>query len=588
MHPFFIYLIQVNIALALFYLLYTIVLKKDTFLHVRRFFFLSVIVFSLFYPLFYIPALGDMWVLRFSGTHEVEATVVVGKPRMTMIVEEAEVPLLPIPWAEMLSLLYVSVTFAFALRLACQLISIFRIRTKSDKRIVSGIPVYQLSDDIPPFSFFNLIFVHTEKHSETELDQILLHEQTHAHQWHSIDIMLIELLSVFFWWNPFVWLIKREMTMNIEYLADNGVLREGVNSREYQYHLLRLTYNNTAVPIVNNFNVPQLKQRIMMMNKTKTPAYKLGRYLLMLPLIFLLILANSCVNQEKKSQEGIATENAASASDSIDNLDNLGSDLFERDKDKIYEVVENPPEFPGGNEGLMKFLSENTKYPVVAQENGIQGRVICQFIVMKDGTIEDVRVARGVDPSLDTEAVRVLRQMPEWKPGMQSGQAVNVRFTLPVVFKLTKDDPTDAEKEAFQKSVENIQSPEYPGGESAYFKFLAENIRYPVIAQENGIQGLVEAVFNINSQGKVTFVRIEKGVDPSLDKEVQRVIELMPDWTPGKINGEATSTTTGVPFIFRLQGDDAAKSYKGPTPENAIVVVGYSVGKKLTEIKDPR
>ena len=104
--------------------------------------------------------------------------------------------------------------------------------------------------------------------------------------------------------------------------------------------------------------------------------------------------------------------------------------------EEIFVVVENQPEFPGGNTAMMKFLSDNIKYPVIAQENGIQGRVICNFVVERDGSITDVQVVRGVDPSLDREAVRVIQQMPRWKPGKQRGQAVRVRFTLPVVFRL--------------------------------------------------------------------------------------------------------------------------------------------------------
>lgn len=104
--------------------------------------------------------------------------------------------------------------------------------------------------------------------------------------------------------------------------------------------------------------------------------------------------------------------------------------------DEIFVVVENQPEFPGGNAAMMKFLSDNIKYPVIAQENGLQGRVITNFVVERDGSITDVQVVRGVDPSLDREAIRVIQSMPRWKPGQQRGQAVRVRFTLPVVFRL--------------------------------------------------------------------------------------------------------------------------------------------------------
>ena len=104
--------------------------------------------------------------------------------------------------------------------------------------------------------------------------------------------------------------------------------------------------------------------------------------------------------------------------------------------EEIFVVVEEQPEFPGGNTAMMKFLSDNIKYPVIAQENGIQGRVITNFVVERDGSITDVQVVRGVDPSLDKEAIRVIQSMPKWKAGRQRGSAVRVRFTLPVVFRL--------------------------------------------------------------------------------------------------------------------------------------------------------
>ncbi len=104
--------------------------------------------------------------------------------------------------------------------------------------------------------------------------------------------------------------------------------------------------------------------------------------------------------------------------------------------EEIFVVVEEMPEFPGGQSALMKYLSENIRYPVIAQENGIEGRVICSFVVERDGSITDVQVVRGVDPSLDREAVRVIQSMPKWKPGKQRGKPVRVRFTLPIVFRL--------------------------------------------------------------------------------------------------------------------------------------------------------
>ena len=105
-------------------------------------------------------------------------------------------------------------------------------------------------------------------------------------------------------------------------------------------------------------------------------------------------------------------------------------------EEEIFQVVENMPEFPGGMGALMKFLGKNIKYPTIAQENGVQGRVIVQFVVNKDGTIVDPVVVRSVDPYLDKEALRVVKAMPKWKPGMQRGKTVRVKYTVPVTFKL--------------------------------------------------------------------------------------------------------------------------------------------------------
>ena len=223
--------------------------------------------------------LGDAWMSSFLDTRETNVAVFVGNPSIEGVDGEEAAVAGSIPWATVLVVLYVAVVSVLLLRFLIQLASIYRIRSRSEKQIIAGVRVYHLKEDITPFSFFNWIFIHTEMHSEKELSQILLHERAHAKQRHSVDVVLAELLCLFFWWNPFLWLLKREITINLEYLADNGVLREGVNSREYQYHLLRLTYHESAVPIVNNFNVSQLKQRIMMMNRTKTPALRLVKYL---------------------------------------------------------------------------------------------------------------------------------------------------------------------------------------------------------------------------------------------------------------------------------------------------------------------
>jgi len=621
MHPFFIYLIQANIALSLFFILYAVVLKRDTFLHLRRFFFLSVILFSLLYPLITVPVPGGLSELFSVKTEEAVSTVFIGEPSFEIVSVEETAPSRDINWTGICMIIYISITLLFLVRFLIQLLSIIRIRVRSELTVISGIPVYRLKDDITPFSFFNLIFIHAEKHSDAELAQILLHEQTHVRQGHSVDIMLIESVCLLFWWNPFVWLLKREMAMNLEYLADNGVLTRGVNSREYQYHLLRLTYHETAVPIVNNFNVSQLKQRIMMMNQSKSPAYRVGRYLLMLPLVLLFLTANSlyAAQQAPADEDNLLSDPAVAASShdqeqvSTDNRitpeqvqaalqdQSLQQPPPEKKEEEIFMVVENMPEYPGGNGAMMKFISDTIRYPVEAQQKGIQGSVICNFVVMKDGSISDVQIVRGVDPLLDAEALRVLKLMPDWKPGKQRGQSVNVRFTLPVVFRLMGNEPkvivdelrTNERDLLVQASMSSNFI--FPGEENGLFKFVSDRIKYPVEAQKNGGQGLVDASFKVDNTGNITDMKIESGENEILNNEVLRVIREMPQWVKDKsylVSGRVTDSDLqplqGTSIILKGTNmgtiTDANGNFRIHVPAKEGSLVFSFIGYKTTDV----
>jgi TonB family protein len=187
--------------------------------------------------------------------------------------------------------------------------------------------------------------------------------------------------------------------------------------------------------------------------------------------------------------------------------------------------------------------------------------VVVQFVVKKDGSISNDTIVRSVDPLLDAEALRVVRSMPNWTPGKQKGEAVRVRFTLPVTFRL--DGGTES-KSAEVKQVAKVptqgdeifnvveQMPEYPGGMGELMKFLQRNLRYPKEAQEQGKQGRVVVQFVVNKDGSITDAKIVKSVDPQLDAEALRVVNAMPNWTPGKQRGKEVRTYFTIPVTFRL------------------------------------
>lgn len=236
-----------------------------------------------------------------------------------------------------------------------------------------------------------------------------------------------------------------------------------------------------------------------------------------------------------------------------------GRDNAELNGDEVFIVVEEQPQFPGGTETMIKFIEENLQYPLIAKENRIQGRVIVNFVVEKDGSLSDIQIVRGVDPSLDQEAKRLIASMPNWIPGKQRGQEVRVRFTLPISFRLhggdnkTTDVPPPPRPPVEEIFVIVENQPEFPGGPTALMNFINENIKYPPIAYENGIQGRVICNFVVGKDGSINDVKVVRSVDPSLDKEAVRVLESMPAWLPGKQRGQPVSVRFTLPVVFSLE-----------------------------------
>ena len=561
METILIYIAKVNLAMALFYVLFLLLFRRDTFFAFKRYFFLFAIAFSLIYPFITIGELSNLHL--FENLHQHTTQVTIGRPSIaylaTDVTEKASVK--SFDWELALCCIFLAGILFGIVRLLWQISSILRIKRKSIEQSINGITVYQYPDEITPFSFFHWIFVHRESHSEDELSQILLHEQIHQIQGHSFDILLAELLCIFYWYNPLVWLLKKEMAINLECLADNGVLRQGINSREYQYHLLRLTNHETAVQIVSNFNVSQLKQRIIMMNKSKSPRNKMAKILIVLPFILLMISVNSSFahNENQKSEnENILQEEQKK----------LNSN------EPVFEVVEKMPEFVGGMDALMNYLSANIQYPADAQQKRIEGKVFVSFIVEKDGSISDVQVVRGLNSSLDNEAVRVIEKMPKWIPGQQNGKNVRVRFILPIQFKLNRDvkvtvnEVKDGSKNA-EESGNNLSKgsksvngeevfdiadtpPEFQGGQEALMNYLASNIKYPAEAMNAKKEGMVVCRFVVQKDGSISNVKVIRSVDPLLDKEAVRVIEAMPKWTPSLKDGKPVNVNCTIPISFKL------------------------------------
>ena len=605
MTPELAYFLKINIAIALFYAFYRLFFYRDTFFQWRRTALLCFLVISPLYPVLNIQE----WIRSHEpmvAMVDLYATIVLPEIEITPEVRAAD-------WQSIIlstvNTIYWSGVTLLLVRFFAQLASILRLRLRCRKDQIEGIPVYLLDKESGPFSFFHWIFIYPQAHPQNELSEILTHEGTHARQRHSIDVIISELMCIACWFNPFMWLMKREVRNNLEYMADNRVLEAGHDSKSYQYHLLGLAHQKSAITLSNSFNVLPLKNRITMMNKKRTKEIGRTKYLLFIPLALALMIVSNI--------EAVARTTKKIAAEVIEAVDaKTGQAIPEVqapqvaplpeqdtktvtykgkvvDKDTldnpIFEVVEHMPEFPdGGMSALMEYLSKNIKYPEAAMKKGTQGRATVQFVVEKDGSITNVKILRGIDPELNKEAVRVISAMPKWKPGTQKGEAVRVKYTVPVMFRLTENN-TQVKYAPIESKIDEMvvvgyapeeatypeevtvfevveKMPEYPGGMSAMMEFIGKNIKYPVAAQKAKIQGRVVIQFIVDKEGNIICPRVIRGADPLLDAEAIRLTTIMPKWKPGMQRGQAVNVKYTVPIMFRLQEPE-----KSPAVQNATV-----------------
>ena len=477
-----IYLIKINVALMLLYGFYRLTVSRDTFFGLRR-----LTLWLIYAVALMVPALNLEYWVRDTPTMASMANVY-ADTFYPVVVVKAQAS--GITWMDMLLGIYWVGVAVLSLRLVWQLFSIIRLAVISRKQEVEGITVHLLRGEGSPFSFFRWVFMYPSTLEGKQLHEVMVHECTHVSGLHSLDTLFSELFSIACWFNPFAWLMKQEVRMNLEYLADESVLSDGNARKSYQYHLLGLAYRqpNESTKIANNFNLLPLKKRIKMMNKRRTSEIGKAKYLLFAPLAGALLMVSNIesvareigdqfpevAEVQQKAEQALNADVAVAnpmAKDAVEMMNPAEAEEMEADKaaeaaliaveqakqaaeEKVKTkpqtdttkkknswdcIPETMPYFPGGNVLMLKYLADNIKYPASAVKAKKQGRVIVGFIVQKDGSITHAKIVRSIDPELDAEALRVVKGMPKWTPGTQLGKPVSVKYTLPVKFSLQKD-----------------------------------------------------------------------------------------------------------------------------------------------------
>lgn len=463
------FILESGISLSLFSLIYVLFLRKETFFKLNRFFLLGSVLFSVVLPFlrFQIFNANPVMLAEVTVTpyrNLIEAVTVYGKD-LSGSIEEAILSADAIIFVYLTGLVFLF--FRFLVRIG----RIFWLISDNQVQKMDGFKLVTLEKNISPFSFLNYVFLSDSLQKEDDHHKMIAHELEHVKQGHTFDVIILEVLSIFQWFNPFMWMLRHAIRENHEYLADQAVLSSGIN-RGYYKKLLLNQYMGDKFEIANNFNYSLIKNRIKMMSKLKSSKFANWKMFFGILAAAGLVVVFACEKKETfempnsgKEQtlkvtgqnEKLKIEGAVENLEKVKKLFSDNSDFEtyydslenvlllkkenaevkdEFENNEVYYAVENMPEFPGGETALRKEITRLVQYPDKAVAKDIQGKVFVSFVVDKNGKITDAQIARGVHPALDKEALRVINSLPEWKPGTQKGEAVNVSYTVPINFAL--------------------------------------------------------------------------------------------------------------------------------------------------------
>lgn len=444
MGVFFIYILKSSVCLVLFYLFFRLLLSKETFHRFNRMALLGVLFFSLLIPC-----------IEVTTRHQVEVQQAVLSIEQLLLMAELEatpanvgaVQETPtISWVQIVLLVYLAGILFLVCRNIYSLICLFRlVHSGKHEKLEKGVTLVVHNQEIAPFSWMKYIVI-SRKDLEENGREILIHEMAHIHHRHSVDLLVADICIFFQWFNPGAWLLKQELQNIHEYEADETVINEGVNAKEYQLLLIKKAVGTRLYSMANSFNHSKLKKRITMMLKEKSNPWARLKYLYVLPLAAIAVTAFARPEISEKMEEisAVKVNDLAeivqekvlqdtvkvSKDEKKDALVVTGVKSKEEEEIVIFEVVEQMPEYPGGMSALQKYLSEKIAGSPMKGKAG--GRVMVGFTVAETGKIKDVRVLQSDEASLNQEAERIVSEMPDWIPGKQRGRPVPVKYTVPI------------------------------------------------------------------------------------------------------------------------------------------------------------
>ncbi len=402
-------LILTFVATMVLYFAYKLLFRNSNRFQLNRIVLLTISIFAFALPFIRISIEGQQFQEMPSFKQEMD--VIFYSDAMI----EAPVVTKTLSFTDIISYLYIIGVVFFLMKFVYNIFKIYKIKAGKKIETIDNVNFIYTNESHVPFSFLKNIYI-----PKDNLDEMIIkHEMSHVKNHHSVDVILMEIMIAFQWFNPFIRMIKNELKNNHEFIADSEAIKNEDEKSNYMMLLLQQCTADDFSTIANNFSFLLTKKRISMITKNQKVKGSVIKVLLTLPVFALLILLNiQCdnVKPNEEKQQTPATE-------------------LETVQDSIYRVSDAMPQYPGGPNEMMRYIQENIKYPQSAIDNKIEGRVFVTFVVEKDGSITNAAVMRGIDKECDAEALRVVSSMPKWNPGQHKGEVVRTQFTIPIIYK---------------------------------------------------------------------------------------------------------------------------------------------------------
>ena len=443
MLPFIVYEGKVALAIAAFYLFWRLLLRKETFHRLNRGILVGTVILSFILPFVIITVKKSVDAVPYPIEEEAPAAILSTEGGMASPLAES------LPWWQSaIAVIYVIGLVSVLGRILLSLLSIRKVLGRSS--LIStddGIRFFVGENDIAPFSWMNNIVI-SKKDYEGNHQSIIAHEKAHIRCGHSAELLLIDILSAFQWFNPAIWSLRSDLQEIHEYEADDAVLRSGADIKEYQYLLIRKAVSKSGYSVANSFNHSILKNRITMMSKSKSSPGKGLRAAYILPLVCLglVLQARTVYVPTDKDSEISATQNRRGSFLEPITVTKYGDKSITPsmikhvdDQYTATQLASDPNWYsldsePSCSENFSSWLNQRILYP---KDCLTEGTVIVSFKVGKDGKVRDAKIEKSVCDELDNMLLSLVSESPRWTPAKKGGKSVDVKMSQPVTFRIS-------------------------------------------------------------------------------------------------------------------------------------------------------